>query len=85
MGWADLTHDSGSMLAHKLIGELEASEDLREDLGLDHHLSHVNAVLGNLGQGTAHLPLQLGFLLQHQGSQVRHGTCTNHLAQLVTV
>ena len=63
------------MLAHKLIREVEAGEDLREDLSLHHHLCHVHAVLGNLGQGTAHLPLQLGVLVQDQGGQVGNSTC----------
>ena len=65
------------MLAHKLIRELEASEDLGEDLRFHNHFSHVHAVLGDLGQGAAHLPLQLGLLVQYQGSKVGHGTCTS--------
>ena len=73
---ANLAHNCGSMLAHKLIWELEAGEDLGEDLGLHHHLRHVHAVLGNLGQGTADLPLQLRLLIQHEGSQIGHSTCT---------
>ena len=76
-GWADLSHNGSSVLAHKLIWEFEAGENLGEDLSLHHYLSHVHAVLGNLGQCTAHLPLQLGLLLQYQGSKVRHGTCTS--------
>lgn len=76
-GWADLSHGGGSMLAYNLVRELEAGEDLGEDLGLHHYFGHVHAVLGNLGQCTAHLPLQLGLLLQNQGSQIRHGTCNN--------
>jgi len=63
------------MLAHKLIRELETGEDLREDLSLHHHLCHVHAVLGNLCQGTAHLSLQLGVLVQDQGGQVGNSTC----------
>ncbi len=63
------------MLAHKLIRELETGEDLREDLSLHHHLCHVHAVLGNLCQGAAHLPLQLGVLVQDQGGQVGNSTC----------
>ncbi len=72
---AYLSDHSGSMLAHKLIRELEAGEDLGEDLSLHHHLRHVHTVLGNLSQGTAHLPLQLGVLVQHQWSQIRHSAC----------
>ena len=72
---AHLAHDSGGMLAHKLVRELEAGEDLGEDLSLHNHLRHVHTVLGDLGQGAAHLPLQLGVLVQHQGGQVRYSTC----------
>ena len=39
----------------ELVGELEAGEDLGEDLGAHHHLGQVHAVLGDLAEGAANL------------------------------
>lgn len=45
----------GGVLLDKFVGELEAGEDLGENLRPHHHLGQVHAVLGNLAQGAAHL------------------------------
>lgn len=57
---------------------LEAVEEVGEDLGLHHHLSQVDRVLGDLGQRGRHLPLELGVGVHDQGRQVRHGCRIHH-------
>jgi hypothetical protein len=43
------------MLLDKLVWELEAGQDLGEDLRAHHNLGQVHAVLGDLAEGAAHL------------------------------
>lgn len=60
----DLTNDRRRVLADQIVRELEAGEDLGEDLRLDDDLGQVHRVLGDLGQGAAHLALELGVLIE---------------------
>jgi hypothetical protein len=57
--FGDFANQSGGILAHHQIHVLEAGEDLRENLGLHHHLGQVDRVLGDLRERAAHLALQL--------------------------
>lgn len=67
----------------KLVGVLEAGEDLGEDLCSYHHLCQIHAVLGDLAERAADLALELGVLVDHQGCQVGNGTgVDNCLRQL---
>jgi len=67
-----LADAGGGVLSHVRVGVLEAGEDGREDLGLDHHLGQVHAVLGDLAEARAHLSLELGIGRLDEWGQVCH-------------
>lgn len=72
---ANSTHlpdDCGTAFANRIVWELEACEDPREQVCFHHDFRKIHAVLCDLGQRAAGVAAQAGLWAHHQRSKERY-------------
>ena len=61
-----------TVLPHNIVHILKTLEDLGEDFGLNHDLSKVDVVFGDLRERLADLALEFGVRMHNEARKVRH-------------